>query len=166
MKKGDKFKKGLDAGVQVLEIVIALIMLIGITFGLVDLVRYFILILKTPPIETYDIFHTFLGHCLLMLMGAEFIYMIIHHSTKSLLELILYVIARKMLIYSQTMLDLVFGTVSLAFVFIIIKYLIPVEKTRFFNAYDREFPIDLFKKRIKKENKTENTGDIKENKSE
>ena len=38
--------------------------------------------------------------------------MIINHSTKAILELILFVIARKMLIYSHTMLDLVLGTLA------------------------------------------------------
>lgn len=129
----NNFEKKMESTVHMIELVIALVILIGIMVGIVDLVRYFLMILKTPPIEAYDVFHTFLGHCLLLLVGAEFIYMIIHHSIKSLLELILFVIARKMLIYSDSMLDLVFGTIALAGIFIIIKYLVPTEKTRFFN---------------------------------
>lgn len=162
----NKIKKSMERAVHVLEFAIALIILIGIAVGLFDLVKYFILIIKTPPIETYDIFHTFLGHCLLLLVGAEFIYMIIHHSTKSLLELILYVIARKMLIYSHSMTDLVFGTVSLAFVFIIIRYLIPKENTKVLTPKDGEFSLSLFKKIFKKENKNTNIGAVKENNSE
>ena len=35
--------------------------------------------------------------------------MIIYHSTEAILELILFVIARKMLVYADTMLDLIWG---------------------------------------------------------
>lgn len=61
---------------------------------------------------------------MLLIVGVELILMLIYHSTDAVLELVLFVIARKMLIYSHTMLDLVLGTLSLAIVFAIIKFLI------------------------------------------
>lgn len=151
------FEKKMENAVYVIELIISIVILIGILVGIIDLVRYFIMILKAPPIEAYDIFHTFLGHCLLLLVGAEFIYMIIHHSIKSLLELILFVIARKMLIYSHTMMDLVFGTIALAIVFLIIKFLIPMEKTRFFNDFESTSLMDAWRKRGIKDNTVDTT---------
>lgn len=131
-RKNLKFFEGkMNDAVHVIEIVIAVVIFIGIAVGLVDLVRYFMIILKTPPIEAYEIFHTFLGHCLLLLVGAELIDMIIHHSINSLLELILFVIARKMLIYSHSMSDLIYGTLAMAIIFMIIKFLIPPMESAF-----------------------------------
>ena len=75
--------------------------------------------------ESYELFQDFLSHALLLIVGVELILMIINQTTKGILELVLYVIARKMLIYAHTMLDLMLGTVAIAIVFVILKFLIP-----------------------------------------
>ena len=64
--------------------------------------------------------------------------MIINHSTKAILELILFVIARKMLIYSNTMLDLVLGTLAISMVFFISKYLFRKDQDEDIVKRDRE----------------------------
>lgn len=115
-----KFKKVIHA----IEIIIAVILMIGIVIGLMDLVKYFFEILASPPAESYDIFQAFLGHALLLIVGAELISMILYHSNKALLELILFVIARKMLIYATSMTDLVFGAIAIAIVFVTLKFLV------------------------------------------
>lgn len=108
----------------VLEMIITVLIAIGIIIGLVDLVRYFSEIFVAAPADSYEIFQDFLGYALVLIVGVELMLMIINHSTKAILELILFVIARKMLIYSHTMLDLVLGTLAIAIVFAILKFLI------------------------------------------
>ena len=63
-----------------------------------------------------------MGHVLLLVMGVELIGMLISHSARATIELILYVIARKMLIYGETMTDMMFGAISVAVVFLTAKY--------------------------------------------
>jgi hypothetical protein len=107
-----------------IEMVIAALLGIGIVIGLWDLVKYFTDILYAHQAASYDLFQAFLGHALVLIVGVELILMILYHSTKAILELVLIVIARKMLIYSNTMIDLVFGTLAIATIFVILKYLV------------------------------------------
>lgn len=100
-------------------------MAIAIIIGLLDIIKYFVLIFNTDAEGSYAVFKNFLGHTLLLVVGIELMLMLLSHSTSAILELVLYVIARKMLIYGDTMLDLVLGTVAIAGVFAIQKYLEP-----------------------------------------
>lgn len=112
----------------VLEMIVTALIAVGIIIGLLDLVRYFPAIFIAEPSESYDIFQSFLGYALVLIVGVELMLMIINHSTKAIMELILFVIARKMLIYSHTMLDLVLGTLAIAIVFAVLRFLIPKDK--------------------------------------
>lgn len=110
-----------------LEIILALFIIAATIVGMVDLARYLGLILKTNAIETYVIFQKFLGHVLLLVVGVELVIMLLSHSTSSVLEVMLYAIARKLLIYSDTTLDIAIGIVAIAMIFAIRKYLFTKE---------------------------------------
>ena len=112
----------------IIEMVITVLLAIGIAIGLIDLVKYFPEILNAAPAQSYDLFQDFLGYALILIVGVELILMILYHSTKSILELILFVIARKMLIYAQTMGDLVLGTLAVAIVFATLRFLVQDDK--------------------------------------
>ena len=112
----------------IIEMVITVLLAIGIIIGLIDLVKYFREIFTASPAESYDLFQDFLGYALILIVGVELILMILYHSTKSILELVLFVIARKMLIYAQTMTDLVLGTLAVAIVFATLRYLVQDDK--------------------------------------
>ncbi len=109
---------------HVLEVFIAVLIAIGVVIGLIDMVKYFFILFQADVAHTYNIFQSFLGYGLLLIVGIELIYMILYHSSKAVLELVLFVIARKMLIYADTMADLVLGTIALAIVFFVLKYLV------------------------------------------
>lgn len=125
--KHNSFENKLEKYTYILEMTIAVLIAIGITIGLIDLVKYFYEIYITAPAESYELFEKFLGYALVLIVGVELMLMIINHSTKAILELILFVIARKMLIYSHTMLDLVLGTLAIAIVFATLRFLIQKE---------------------------------------
>lgn len=108
-----------------LEVILTVILSIGIIIGMLDLLLYFKEIYTADMVDVYYTFKSFLGYTLLLVVGIELIFMLIYHSTNAILELVLFVIARKMLIYAETMLDLVLGTVAIAIVFLIIKFLAP-----------------------------------------
>lgn len=109
----------------VLQLLIAVLIAFGIIIGLVDLIKFFPAILSEGSSSSYAKFQEFLGYALVLIVGVELMLMIIKHSAKEVLNLILFVIARKMLIYSQSMLDLVLGTIAIAIVFTIIKLVVP-----------------------------------------
>ncbi len=108
-----------------LEIIVTVLLAIGIMIGLIDIVKYFYYIFQTGFLDSYTVFKQFLGHVLLIIVGVELMLMLIYHSTNAILELVLFVIARKMLIYAETMLDLVLGASAIAIIFLTIKYLAP-----------------------------------------
>ncbi len=118
--------------------IISVLIAVGVIIGLVDLIRYFPTIFFATPTDSYQIFQNFLGYTLLLIVAIELMLMIINHSTKAILELILFVIARKMLIYSNTMADLVLGALAIAIVFFISKYLFRTDRDEDIVLRDRE----------------------------
>jgi predicted hydrocarbon binding protein len=106
-----------------LEFLLALFIIIAVVIGMLDLVKYFGLILTTNPIETYDVFQKFLGHVLLMVVGVELVVMLVYHSPSSVIEVLLYAVARKMLIGNQGMIDFILGILAIVAIFGIRKFL-------------------------------------------
>lgn len=107
-----------------LEILISLILIAGIIVSIPDLIKYFISIIYSSKATSYDFVQEFLSHVLLLVIGLEFVLMLIAHSDSSVIFLILMVIARKMLIYANTSTDLLIGVIALFFLFVIKKFLI------------------------------------------
>lgn len=113
--------------VFVLEMIIVLFLVLGIIIGMTGVIFYFQNLFSAGE-STYEMFEAFLAYALILIVGIELILMILYHSTRSILELILFVIARKMLVYSYTMEDLVLGTIAIFLVFVILRYLVPMDK--------------------------------------
>lgn len=106
-----------------LELVLSIFIVVGIIIGIVDLFRYLILIYETNPIGTYDVFQKFLGHILLLVVGVELVAMLVMHTTGSVIEVLLYAIARHMLLGSKGTFDFILGIASIAGIFAIRKFL-------------------------------------------
>lgn len=117
------FKKKLVKYTMNLELIIAVCIVFAVLAGIIVLVKYLGVIAVTDGYNIYETFKKFLSIALLLVIGVEMVLMLLSHSTSSILELVLYAITRKMLIYSETMLDLILGTVAIAIVFLIRKYL-------------------------------------------
>lgn len=113
-----------------LELVLAICLTLGILIGLVSVLQYIVLILRTDIHNIYEVIKQFLAIVLLLVVGIELVLMLLSHSSSSIIELVLFAIARKMLVYSETMLDLILGTLAIAIVFAIRKYL--MSKVKFF----------------------------------
>lgn len=121
--KMDKVKTRIINASLYLENVLALFIIAAIIIGMTDLVKYIIMILQTNAIDTYDIFQKFLGHVLLMVVGVELVVMLVRHTPGSVIEVLLYAIARNMLISNEGMLDFVLGIISIAGIFAIKRFL-------------------------------------------
>ncbi|MGX7405704.1 hypothetical protein SAMN04487985_11815 [Aerococcus urinaehominis] len=135
----NRTKKRLKTTTSILEVIIAIVIAIGVVIGLKDFFTYFIHIYQYDPAETYEIFQRFLGYALLLIVGIELILMILYHSTNAILELILFVIARKMLIYASTMLDLVLGTLAIAIIFVVMRFLVTDSVDEFVTRRSNQF---------------------------
>ncbi len=133
-----KILKVLKAVIFTVEVILALFLAAVIVFGVFYTIKDSPEVLKgiSSP-NFYESFREFLANIFLLIVGVELIRMLVTHTMRSTLELMVFVIARKMLIYTESMMDIILGTVALGLIFGIIKYLIP-------NKFDRTSPIDLF----------------------
>ncbi|MBG9980312.1 hypothetical protein HZY91_04310 [Facklamia sp. DSM 111018] len=114
----------LESFSRFIEITIAMAIAIGVLVGFIDLIKYYGLMIEADALATYEVFQNFLGYALLLIVGIELIFMLLFHSPKAMLELILFVIARKMLIYSQEVTDLVWGSIAIALIFLTVHFLV------------------------------------------
>lgn len=119
----EKVKAGIRKVTFYLEFLLALFIIAAVIIGMVDLIRYMVLIFNTNPIDTYDLFQKFLGHVLLLVVGVELVIMLVYHSPSSVIEVLLYAVARKLLIGNQGMADFAMGILAIAAIFTIRKFL-------------------------------------------
>lgn len=123
--KHTKANNFIDKTATLIEIVICIIVIFGVCSGIPKLIHYIVEIMRVKNLQnSYMLMNEFLKHALLLIVGIELIAMIITRSHESILTLILFVIARKMLVYSQGLTDILIGTVSVAIIFVVMKYIL------------------------------------------
>lgn len=149
---GKKLKEKIDVGIKVLEIVICISILFSLILSVPNLVRYALTIIKTPNLkQNYELLNEFLKHALLIVVGIELIEMILTKSHEAILTLILFVIARKMLLYSVDLIDILIGSISIGLIFAIIKFVVKDDKlmAKIDNTYSASVPVKKIKKEYK-----------------
>lgn len=121
----EKLSKSIFNTIIYLETLLGIAVILGIILSAVDILRYYKIIVTAPPIETYGIMQQFLGHILTLVIGLELVIMLVKHTPSSVIEVLLYAIARKMIIDSKTMMDIVLGIIALIGLFAINKFFKP-----------------------------------------
>lgn len=116
------------------ETVLSIVILILVLLGIMDLVRsvYYAYIVDFSNPVQYSQLNSFLAEALLLVIGVELVVMLSLHIPGVLLEVLLYAIARKLILLSKTsgMGDLLLGVIAIAVLFAIRKYLMsPDEKS-------------------------------------
>ena len=119
-KHNHAFTDWLELVTEILEIAVAVIVLIGFVLSVVPIVRDMPALLDSSNEYT---FHIFLEHAFNLVIGIEFIRMLIKHTPGSALEVLLFAIARHMVLSDDSALELVLGVMSIAGIFAIRKYL-------------------------------------------
>lgn len=147
-----KIRNFIDISIKVIEILICLAILMTVVLSIPDLIKYGLSILKLSDVSrNYDLLNEFLKHALLLIVGIELLEMIITKSHESVLTLILFVIARKMLVYSVGLLDILIGSISIGLIFAIIKFVLKDDKlmARIDNTFSAAMKVDKIKKEFK-----------------
>lgn len=109
--------------ILVIEILLAAFIMITVLLSVKDIIVLIYTVFMTEATSSYEILQGLLAHILLLVVGLELALMLITHSAGNVLEVILYAIARKMLISSTNTMDILLGVVSLAIIFAVDKYL-------------------------------------------
>lgn len=112
---------------HIFEMVLAVIILIKILLGAFDLSRVIWVSYISDianPVEYYEV-EALLGHALLLVIGVELVIMLIVHTPESVVDVLLYAIARKLLLVPKDkgMIEVLMGIVCIAGLFAIKKYL-------------------------------------------
>ena len=104
------------------EIVLSIILLIVIIILIITVLYNFI---KIPILEiTLNQFNDFLGNALSLLIGVEFVKMLARHTAENLLEVLMFAIARQMVVEHLNMFETLIGVIALGTIFAIRKYLL------------------------------------------
>ncbi|MEG0050915.1 MAG: hypothetical protein RR712_01950 [Terrisporobacter sp.] len=114
------------------ETALSIVLLILVLLGMMDLIRsvyYAYIIDFSNPVE-YSQLNSFLAEALLLVIGVELVVMLSLHIPGVLLEVLLYAIARKLILLpkSSGMGDLLLGILSIGVIFAIRKFLISPEE--------------------------------------
>lgn len=106
------------------EIYISMLTLLGIIIFSVVVVKDLYDVILSILGGNFDLdVESFLSHALQLVIGVEFIKMLAKHTPGSAIEVLLFAIARKMIIETNTMVDILIGVVAIAILFAIRKYL-------------------------------------------
>ena len=112
----------------VFESILAMVVLIAVFLGTIDALRMIwemYIVDFQNPVE-YEQLNGLLGQILLLVIGVELVVMLSLHLPGALIEVLLYAIARKLLLLAKTsgIIDLLLGIISIAGLFAIRKYLL------------------------------------------
>ena len=105
---------------SLLEVVISVLVLLGLLISAVPVAREMLSLWSSG---STDAFQTFLGHAFNLVIGIEFIKMLAKHSPGSALEVLLYAIARNMILGHGTAAENLLGVVAIGLIFVIRKFL-------------------------------------------
>ena len=104
------------------EIVLSAVMLLVIITLIIPMLYNFI---RIPLLDiSPEQFTEFLGNALTLLIGVEFAKMLAKHTAENLLEVLMFAIARQMVVEHLNMVETLIGVVAIAVIFAIRKYLL------------------------------------------
>ena len=104
------------------EIVLSAVMLLVIITLIIPMLYNFI---RIPLLDiTPEQFTQFLGNALTLHIGVEFVKMLAKHTAENLLEVLMFAIARQMVVEHLSMTETLIGVIAIAVIFAIRKYLL------------------------------------------
>ena len=147
----NKVVKKIRSLILYIEIFIGIVIALAVILGIPDLFRYIAIILTSTKEVSYETFANFLKHVLMLVVGLEMMMMILTHSHESILTLVLFVIARKMLIYADSMFDIFIGTLSIAVIFFVLRFFTGNDKllAKYDNTFSAAIPIEKIRREFK-----------------
>lgn len=127
MKNLDKSNLSLRIA-YIFESVLSMVVLLAVFLGTIDVLRViwtaYIVEYQTPVV--YSQLNDMLGQILLLVIGVELVVMLSLHIPGALIEVLLYAIARKMLLLPKSggMGEILIGVIAIVGLFAIRKYLL------------------------------------------
>ena len=104
---------------SLLEVVLSILVLIGLLISTIPIANEMFSLVSQNSTEA---FQTFLGHAFNLVIGIEFIKMLAKHSPGSALEVLLYAIARSMIMGHGSSVENLISVLSIGVIFLIRKF--------------------------------------------
>ena len=120
MKKNQEFHR-LGSIANYFEVIIAIIILVIVAIRAFEIVAE---IFGFNFVVLQLSFERILSMTLALVIGVEFTKMLFKHTPESVLDVLLFAIARQVVMYHERTMDLLFGIVAIAGLFAIKKYLV------------------------------------------
>ena len=113
---------------HILEIVLAILVMVVVILGIFDMLRIIweaYIIDFNNPVE-YSQLNTLLGQILMLVIGVELVVMLCLHKTETLLDVLMYAIARKLLLVhtSNSIFEILLGVIAIGGIFAIKRHLV------------------------------------------
>ena len=121
MKKA-QIKSKFMGFVQILEIIIALMVIGAAIIAMIHLFYELLLYANDP--KDPDGFSNFLEVSFNVIVGLEFLKMIIKQTPGSVVEVLLFAISRQMIVYHASALENFLGVLAIAVLFLVYRYLL------------------------------------------
>ncbi|MDO5040631.1 MAG: transporter associated domain-containing protein [Peptoniphilus sp.] len=118
-----KFMLYLNKAIFAFEVLISVMLIVGIIISIPDILKYYIKILQNDVEVSAILFNNFLSHVLMIVIAMEFILLLVTQTDATTVHLVTLVIARKMLIKSDDMLDILLGVIAITILFVTRKFL-------------------------------------------
>lgn len=138
-------------GASFTEIIIAILILIGILLLSVRVVYDIWGIIQNIDNPTLMIStEQFLAHALELIIGVEFIKMLVKHTASSVVEVLVFTISRAILTFHTSMLDVLLGVIAIAILFGIRTFMSNVVQQSNINEFivNAGFTVEEIKKRF------------------
>lgn len=108
-----------SAAASLLEVLLSILVLAGLLVSTIPIAQEMLSLWFS---DNTDAFQTFLGHAFNLVIGIEFIKMLAKHSPGSALEVLLYAIARHMILGHGTAAENLISVASIGIIFLIRKF--------------------------------------------
>lgn len=112
--------------IRIVEIALAAVVVLGVVLTIIDIVSSNAL--QNLEFQygyfSYKTFQEFLAFVLILVVGLELAIMLVKHTAESVVEVILYAVARKMLIYNTSSVEILLGVITLAILYGIKIYML------------------------------------------
>ena len=103
---------------KIIELVIAVLLMIAIVLSTLAIIYYGAESLADKSFQLEDI----LEKALTLVVGVEFVKMLILHTPESVIEVLLYAVARQIIISHESAMENLVGVLAVALIFVVKKY--------------------------------------------
>lgn len=130
----DKLSINVSIAIRGIEIFLSCLLIICVVISSVYLIVHFVKdVTLINTLVNYDALQHFLSYLLLLIIALELAMMLIKHNPNNVIDVTIYAISRKMLIYNTSSSDMLMGVITLSVLFIIKHFLVketlePIDK--------------------------------------